>query len=87
MAWPSIPSLATLGAVGDPLFERQKRKLAQSIRRRRRQLGLTQEEAAGASDIAPRHYQKLEAGELNVTLRTLVKIGEALHVSLAELLQ
>jgi DNA-binding Xre family transcriptional regulator len=37
--------------------------------------------------IATRHFQKLEAGELNLTLRTLCRLAEALEVRPADLLK
>jgi transcriptional regulator with XRE-family HTH domain len=46
---------------------------------------MTQEDVAFAMDIAVRHYQKLEAGTLNVTLRTLVKASNALQLELRDL--
>lgn len=35
--------------------------------------------------MATRHFQKLESGELNVTLRTLVAVARALGVEIADL--
>src|SRR5208282_1319746 len=46
--------------------------LAGNVRRLREELKWTQEEAAEASGIAVRHFQKIEAGGVNVTLATLV---------------
>lgn len=68
-----------------PRFDRERRRLAQAVRRRRIELGLTQEEAAHATRLATRHYQKLEAGELNVTLRTLVRVADAFENEVADL--
>ena len=68
-----------------PRFEREKRRLGQVVRRRRIELGLTQEEAAHAVHIATRHYQKLEAGELNITLRTLVRVADAFGTDVKDL--
>lgn len=50
-------------------------------------LKLTQEDVADAAGLAIRHYQKLEAGEVNVTLRTLVRVAEVLRVQVNELLE
>ncbi len=35
----------------------------------------------------PRHYQKLEEGSVNATLRTLSRLGRAFGVDAAELLR
>ena len=63
------------------------RALRKKIRARREALGFTQEEMAERLHITTRHYQKIEAGELNVTLRTLCKVADALHVPPSELIR
>jgi len=68
-----------------PRFDREKRRLASSLRQHRTALDMTQEEAAQACHIAPRHYQKLEAGEVNITLRTLVRVAEAFRCEVKDL--
>jgi transcriptional regulator with XRE-family HTH domain len=67
-------------------FERALRRLARNLKERRTALGLTQEDVADAAGVALRHYQKLESGEVNVTLRTLVRVTEALNTRVNELL-
>ena len=67
-------------------FARSRLRLAQAVKRRRVALGLTQEDAAHAIRIATRHYQKLESGEVNVTLRTLVRVAEAFEIEVRDLL-
>ncbi len=62
-------------------------KLARNVRRRRQELGLSQEAAAHDMQMATRHFQKLEAGELNVTLRTLCKVAETLRTTVDSLLR
>lgn len=71
--------------MSDSYYRRSQRALAEVIRTRRQQLGLTQEEAAHAMQLATRHYQKLEAGELNVTLKTLARVAQALGLEIGEL--
>lgn len=66
-------------------YRRAQKQLARNIRHQREALGFTQEDAAHASGLAVRHYQKLEAGELNVTLRTLTKVAKMLRCELADL--
>ncbi len=57
------------------------------IRAVRRERGLTQEQAAGRIGIEVRRYQRIEAGEINVTLRTLWTIATALGVSIGRLIK
>jgi len=68
-------------------YDRTRRALAQRIRERRAVLGLTQEDLAERGDFDVRHVQKLEAGELNVSLRTLCRLASALKFSLGELFE
>lgn len=63
------------------------RRLASRLREIREQRGLTQEEVAHSAGMAPRHIQKIEAGEVNVTLRTIARLCRALQVEAAELLE
>jgi transcriptional regulator with XRE-family HTH domain len=60
--------------------------LRSNLKRRRLFLGLTQEQTAERLGMAARHYQKIEAGELNVTLATLRKVADALRIEPAALL-
>ena len=61
--------------------------LAGNVRRLREKAGWTQETAADAIGIAPRHYQKIEAGDVNVTVATLVSVGKAFGVTVKELFE
>jgi len=45
---------------------------------------MTQEDVADALGMVARQYQKIEAGETNLTLRTLVRLGLALRIDLRE---
>lgn len=67
-------------------FTQAKRTIARRVRARRSELGLSQEDVAGAADMDVRHIQKIEAGEVNLTLQTLCKVAKALRLSVAELL-
>ncbi len=51
-----------------------------NLHRFREKQGLTQEHLAHAAGLATRHLQKIEAGQVNVTLRTLGRLGSALNV-------
>jgi len=73
--------------VESPRVQRAKKAVAKNIRRRRGDLAISQEEAAHRIGIATRHYQKLEAGTVNVTLKTLVNVSAALGIPLSELVR
>lgn len=60
-------------------------RLAKNLRLMRKRRGMTQEELAARSGLSPRHIQKLEAGEVNVTLRTVALLANALQVDLQKL--
>ena len=66
-------------------LERAKRALAKRVRAGRADLELTQEEMAQRIGIGPRHYQKIEAAEINPTLKTLIAIGHALGIPVRDL--
>lgn len=63
-------------------WERYAQRLGANLKRRRAHLKLTQEEAADRCGVAVRHYQKLEAGQVNLTLRTLVRVSVAMKIDL-----
>lgn len=54
------------------------KELAGRIKRQREAAGLTQEAAAARSGIDYKRYQRLEAGAVNATMRTLLRVAEAL---------
>ena len=62
-------------------------RLATNIRRLRQSRSLSQDELSSRAGLAVRHLQKLEAGEINATLRTLAALAGALHVDPEILLQ
>jgi transcriptional regulator with XRE-family HTH domain len=47
---------------------------------------LTQEQLAERAEVSARYIQRVEAGTENLTVRTLIKMSNALRISLAELL-
>ena len=61
------------------------RALGARIRKRRHELGLTQEDMIGY-EFSARHYQQIEAGR-PVTLTTLVRVCRALKCSPASVLR
>jgi transcriptional regulator with XRE-family HTH domain len=66
---------------------RIRQKLAANVRLLREEAGLTLEEVAHEAGLHWRHWQKVEAGEVNVTLASLVRLAGALHVAVTRLLE
>jgi len=50
-------------------------------------LGLTQEEAADRAGIDYKRWQRLESGSVNATLRTLLRVADALDTSVWVMLE
>ncbi|WP_075071588.1 helix-turn-helix domain-containing protein [Gemmatimonas phototrophica] len=63
------------------------RSLGRAVRVTRNAKGLTQEEVARRSGFGWRHIQKIEAGEVNATLRTICRVAHALDVDPGDLLK
>lgn len=63
------------------------RRLGRAVRGARLARGLTQEEVARRSGFGWRHIQKIEAGEVNVTLRTICMLAIAVGVDPGVLLR
>lgn len=61
------------------------RRTGANIRKARWLAGMTQEEVAGRGGITYRHYQELERGKVNPTLRTLFELARLLGRPVAEL--
>lgn len=60
-------------------------RLAAALKKERARLGWTQEEAAEHAGINVRHFQKVEEGSVNVTLRTLIRLSLGLKVDIQRL--
>jgi transcriptional regulator with XRE-family HTH domain len=58
------------------------RVLASNVRRRRHALGLTVAAASERGGLHWRHWQKIEAEEINATLETLVRLADALEMQM-----
>ncbi len=58
-------------------------RIAGQIRRLRAGRNLTQESLSQKAAISPRHFQKIEAAQVNVTVHSLVRIANALGVDVA----
>lgn len=69
------------------LTERQLRlRLGANLRAYRNTASLSAQKAAERARMNVRHWQKIEAGSINVTLQTLARLGAALGVDAAILL-
>lgn len=85
VAWLPKMLACTIRLVGDRQLGRLQKRVGVAIRQHRDRLGLTQEEAAHRMGLVPRHLQKIEAGTVNVTLRTLLRIATAYLVDITDL--
>ena len=64
----------------------QLKRFGANVRRKRMHIGLTQEELAEEVDLNPRTVQKIEAGDVNILLTTVLRIQKALKCSWDDLL-
>ena len=64
--------------------EKTKRRVAANIKELRKKRGFLQRDFASIG-FKLRHYQKIESGQANVTLKTLDKLSKALNVEVDEL--
>ncbi len=62
-------------------------EFGQRLRRIRRAQGLTQEQLAEAADLNPRTVQKIEAGQIDILLTTLIRLKTALGCNPGELFE
>lgn len=63
------------------------REAGRRIASTRAGLGLTQEEAADRAGIDYKRWQRLEHGSVNATLRTLLRVADALGTNVWDMLQ
>ena len=56
------------------------RKIGLRILRRRQELGLTQQQVADRLGVSATNITRIEHGEQNLTIRTLVKLADALDM-------
>jgi transcriptional regulator with XRE-family HTH domain len=62
------------------------KQLGDNIRRERNTRGITQQRLAELADLNIRNVQRIEAGEIDVLLTTVVRIRKALGCALEKLL-
>jgi transcriptional regulator with XRE-family HTH domain len=64
-----------------------RRRLAINVRALRAKAGYTVKRASARAEMHWRHWQKIEAGDTNATIATVVKMADALDVDPKELLR
>jgi DNA-binding XRE family transcriptional regulator len=64
---------------------RERRRLGKRLRAIRAERGLTQAKAAEAIGVHPVHVSRIETGDANVTIDTLVALAVAYRVELRDL--
>jgi transcriptional regulator with XRE-family HTH domain len=67
------------------LVEDIRRRFGRAVRRRREQIGLSQEEFAEVCDVHRTYMGGIERGERNVSLVNIEKIANGLKISLSAL--
>jgi hypothetical protein len=65
--------------------KRLRQRLQERVRALREAQGLTLKVAGERSEIHWRHWQKMEAGEVNATMATLVRVAGVLRVDVVDL--
>ena len=64
-----------------------RQRLSINVRSLRHAAGLTLKKASERAEMHWRHWQKVEAAEVNVTLLTLVRIGDVLSIDPNDLIR
>jgi transcriptional regulator with XRE-family HTH domain len=62
-------------------------RLSKNLRQIRRSMNLTQDELAARAGLDARHLQKIEAAQVNATLKTVAVLAASLNIDPAELLR
>ncbi|HEU5125136.1 MAG TPA: helix-turn-helix transcriptional regulator [Verrucomicrobiae bacterium] len=70
-----------------PQASKVSKLLGESIRAKRIEAGLTQEQLAEKADLARNYIGNVERAEYKITVETLAKIAKALDVKLADLVR
>lgn len=71
----------------DDEIDREAQRIGRRIRDVRVHHNLTQERVFLAVPMSRNHYQAIEAGRANPTLRTLIRIAHAMDVPVRDLMQ
>lgn len=64
-----------------------RQRLSMNVRAMRNAAALTLKKASERAEMHWRHWQKIEAGQVNITLQTLVRLAEVLGTDPSDLLR
>jgi transcriptional regulator with XRE-family HTH domain len=78
------PRTTRRGRQLDPVV---RKRLGQNIRARREEGELTQEDLADACDLHPTEIGRLERGQRDIRLSTLVRVAHGLQIAPSDLLE
>jgi transcriptional regulator with XRE-family HTH domain len=67
-----------------PQYVEECHKFGRRVRELREKAGLTLERASSEAEMDLAHWQKIEAGKVNVTLGTMMRVANALGTKLAD---
>lgn len=73
--------------MGKIAFEDYAQQVGAAIQRLRKAKALTQEDVAYEAEVSIRHYQQLESGRMNPTLRTLFRVAHVLKMPVHKVLE
>jgi transcriptional regulator with XRE-family HTH domain len=68
-----------------PQYIEECHKFGRRVRQLRERAGLTLERASSEAEMDLAHWQKIEAGNVNVTLGTMMRVANALGAKLSDL--
>jgi len=61
------------------------KRLSDALKKKREELGLTQEEIAKLTGFKSNYYAKIERGEINLTMKNMNKIIKAIKIDANEI--
>ncbi len=70
----------------DTDFQVYLKNIGENLKKLRNSKGLTQEMVAEMNNIDYKYYQRMEAGAVNITVKTLYKISKSLDIDPKKLL-
>jgi transcriptional regulator with XRE-family HTH domain len=65
--------------------EKVTKRLSNALKKKREELGFTQDEVAKMSGLKSNYYAKIERGEINITIKKIDRIIKALKVDASEI--
>ena len=65
--------------------EKVTKRLSNALKKKREELGFTQDQVAEKSGLKSNYYAKIERGEINITIKKIDKIIKALKVDASEI--